>query len=446
MSWFSEEQATDYLGLVTGPLCTAIDAISGGLAICIGFAMELPMVVFEFLCSTGLIVFEFLCSTGLIVYEFIVSYALLVSELLGLNEWWGVEHTVLVIWMAICLPAFCKRSPGNCQEILLQTVGGLYGLLVFGSVIQLVNGVQGGVVFNGQLAKPTLAILAVVTMMFGANIDGIKKEIYGYGVGDAPTDEKCAKVFDAIKKLVGLETVIFLAIATFGLPAFDLEAQDHTPWICAFPIIGLVRAMNTYFAPEVEAKAAEVAEDLNGTPPQAEEVEKKVEEEAPIEGVKEEVQKIEGETAEQTEEKAEAEPEKVSLVSKVIGKVKGLVACGVNLVLAAIDLVLVAIAKVKALIGCVVGHVLSLPWDCILNTVICLGTKATFTYCLWYLTLDCAVVAFPLIDLVIPFLIGKAKERELLTNESGHLISETALLAAGCTQYYLFRTYIQQPI
>merc|ERR1711981_1374494 len=205
--------------------------------------MELPMVVFEFLCSSGMVVFEFLCSSGLIAYEFIVSYAIVVSELLGLHEWWGVEHTVLVIWMAICLPAFCKRSPGNCQEILLQTVGGLYGLLVFGSVIQLVNGVQGGVVFNGQLAKPTLAILAVVTMMFGANIDGIKKEIYGYGVSDAPTDERCALVFDSIKKFIALETVIFLSIATFGLPSLDIGSEDYNyiPWLSAFPILGMIR-------------------------------------------------------------------------------------------------------------------------------------------------------------------------------------------------------------
>merc|ERR1712020_775346 len=108
-------------------------------------------------------------------------------------------------------------------------------------------------------------------MMFGSNIDGIKKEIYGYGANDSPTDEKCALVFDSIKKFIALEAVIFLSIATFGLPSLDVGSEDYNaiPLLSAFPILGLIRLMNTYFAPE--AVAAQVSPDLNGLPPQPKE-------------------------------------------------------------------------------------------------------------------------------------------------------------------------------
>lgn len=317
---------------------------------------------------------------------------------------------------------------------------------------------------------PTLAVLASVVMMFGTNIDGIKKEIYGYGVSDLPADEKCAVVFDNIKKFTCLETVIFLSIATFGLPSLSLEVEDYTPWLFAFPIIGMLRAMNTYFTPEAEQKAPEVATDLNGLPPQPKEdegvknaddqdsgkdvQEKKVENEESEskpedkviegvelikEGVKEKVEKIEGEIKDKIQEKIDSEPEKVAFLKKMCTKVKDAIACVTSLILA-------VIAKCKSCIDCICGHIVALPWNCITEIVVGLGTAAVFTYCLWYLTLDCAVFAFPVIHLVLPKLVLKAKERQWLTDNSGHLISETATLAAGSTLYYLFRTYIQHSI
>ena len=68
------------------------------------------------------------------------------------------------------------------------------------SFVQIATGMQSGAVFSGKFSMPTLALLGVVVMMFGANLEGIKKEIYGYGVNDVPSDEKCALVFDSIKK------------------------------------------------------------------------------------------------------------------------------------------------------------------------------------------------------------------------------------------------------
>lgn len=437
--WAAEEESTDYIGIGTGVLTTVIAC-----------AMDLPLTVISLLTSCGLI-----------SYEFVMTYASIAGELVGLKEWWGAEHTVLFIWLVLCLPAFCKRSSGNYQEILLQLVSGLSALLIFGCFLQLANGLQGGEVFGGKLKMPTMGLLAVVVSMFGANIDGIKKEIYGYGVSDLPADERCALVFDSIKKFIGFESAIFLAIATFGLPPLDMEAADCTAWLAAIPIIGMLRAMNSYFAPEVEEIIVpEVATDLNGLPPQPKEEEGKDKEEKKAdegtdastagdkikegvelikEGVKEKVEKIEGEIKEAVQEKIDAEPEKVAIISKICNKVKGIVDCVMNVILA-------VVGKVESIICCIVGHVLALPWNCIINTFICLGTIGAVTYCRWYLTEDCVVFAYPMIALVIPYLITKAKERQWLTDNAGHLISESASLAASLTQYYLFRTYIQQPI
>lgn len=300
-------------------------------------------------------------------------------------------------------------------------------------------------------------------MMFGANIDGIKKEIYGYGVSDSPSDEKCALVFDSIKKFIALETVIFMSIATFGLPSLDVgsEDYDYIPWVSAFPIIGMIRAMNTYFAPE--AVVVEVATDINGLPPQPKEdqeitvkekvknieekeAEKEVETVAEAKTDKKEIETEEKtnagvETEEKVQEKVDTEPKEPtpSIICKIITKLKSFVACIINLILT-------IVGKITSCITCVKNQVLSLPWNCIVNTAICLGTKVTLTYCFWHLTEDLAVFAFPVIDLAIPYLVVKAKEREWLTDNSGHVISETASLVAGCTLYYVFRTYSAIPI
>lgn len=446
-SWVAEDDSTDYLGIVTG-LCASVIALAQGI----------PMTVIALVTSCGLI-----------SYEFIMTYAIIAGELVGIKEWWGTEHTVLFIWLALCVPAFCKRSSGNCQEMLLQLVSGLSALLIFGCFLQLANGLQGGEVFGGKLQMPTMALLAVTVAMFGANMDGIKKEIYGYGVSDVPADERCALVFDSIKKFIGFEAAIFLIMATLGLPPLNVEGENCIAWLAAIPIIGMLLEMNSYFAPEVEEIiVAEVATDLNGLPPQPQEEEgkdaeeekgddegteegteteekneadDKIEEGVELikEGVKEKVEKIEAEIKEAIQEKIDAEPEKAAIISKICDKVKGVVGCVKNLILA-------VVGKVTSIISCILGHVLALPWNCIINTSICLGTQGALLHCRWLLTEDCVVLAFPIIDLVLPYLISKAKGRQWLTDNAGHLLSESAALVAGLTQYYLFRTYIQQPI
>merc|ERR1719288_464050 len=178
--------------------------------------------------------------------------------------------------------------------------------------------------------------------------------------------------------------------------------------------------MNTYFAPK--KVVAEVVPDSNGTPAQPKDVEEKAEE--------------------KVEEKVEPGP---SLICKIITQVKGLLTCVQNVVVGIIgkitSVVGCIVGKITSLTSCVVNPILGLPWNCILSTVICFGTKVTLTYSLWHLTEDLAVFAFPVIDVVVPALVAKAKEKELLTDNTGHIVAESASLVAGCTHYYLFRTY-----
>jgi len=445
MGWFGEEEATmqdlaiAQLKIVTNLPFAILSSVSEILNFVTGYL--------------GLAV-GFLFGYLFIVYECVVGLVGPLIELLALKEWWGTEHTVMLIWLALCLPAFWKRSSGNCSDILLQLISGLSGLMIFGSFVQLATGMQSGGVFGGKFSMPTLALLGVVVMMFGANLEGIKKEIYGYGVNDVPSDAKCALVFDSIKKFIGIETVIFFSIATFGLPSLDgigVEGYDYLPWLSVFPVCGMITAMNTYFTPE--KVAAEVTPDTNGTPAQPkEDVDAPTEKEEKTEDEKKEPEAQieapkEAEGGDESTEKAEEKVEEAapSIVSKTISQVKGLLACLQNVVLTIVgkvtSLISCVVGQVTSLISCLVNHISALPWNCITSTVICFGTKITLTYSLWHLTEDFAVFVFPVIDMVVPALVAKAKEKQWLTDNAGHIVSESASLVAGCTHYYIFRTY-----
>ena len=483
----------DYLGLITSLPCTLISIIAGYLTIAYDTVLELSISAYELLLGLTISGYEILLGLAISAYEILLGLAVGVSDLLSLQEWWATENTIMAVWLIIVLPALCKRSSGKFQEIYLQLVSALTGLMLFGSFIQTAGALQGGGLFGGKVSMPTLGLLGVVVMMFGANIDGIKKEIYGYGVSDGPGEEKCASVFGSIEKFIGLETVIFFCIATFGLPSIDIGAEDYnyTPLLCLFPILGMVREMNTYFEPEVEEPVvAEEATDLNGLPPQPNEEEAKTEdaekeaetpaekEEEAVTDTKEAETEVKPEETVETEEKAEEKVEEEaatetkeepapSIVTKIITKIKGLVGCVINLILNIVgkvkslitcvltqitaiitcfatrttSLISCIITKTTSLIKCAIAHIVALPWNCIINASICLGTKATLTYTFWYLTEDLLVIAFPVIDIVLPYLVSKAKARELLSDDGSHVISQTAALVAGCAHYYLFRTY-----
>ena len=179
----------------------------------------------------------------------------------------------------------------------------------------------------------------------------------------------------------------------------------------------------------------------------AAESEKKTEDEKKEPDAKPEAPKeVEGsaESTEKAEEKVEAEP-KESIVSKAMTQVKSLVGCLQSVVLTIVgkitSLISCVVGKTTSLTNCLVNHISALPWNCITSTAICFGTKVALTYSLWHLTEDFAVFVFPVIDVVVPAFIAKAKEKQLLTDNAGHIVSESASLVAGCTHYYIFRTY-----
>merc|ERR1711936_1061477 len=90
MGWFGEEEeTTDYLGMVMNLPCAVLASLSDLLGLLSGHLTALLGLVFGYL---------------LIVYECLMGFVFSVTELLALKEWWGTEHTVMLIWLALCLP------------------------------------------------------------------------------------------------------------------------------------------------------------------------------------------------------------------------------------------------------------------------------------------------------------------------------------------------------
>merc|ERR1712051_785305 len=72
-----------------------------------------------------------------------------------------------------------------------------------------------------------------------------------------------------------------------------------------------------------------------------------------------------------------------------------------------------------------------------------MGSIFTLLYCLAYLTEDFKVLTFPFVDIVLPKSISICKDRKWLSDNHGHLISETALVTVSLIYYHLFREHIK---
>ncbi len=84
-----------------------------------------------------------------------------VAEILRLEEWWGIEHTVLCLFMVVILPIVFKRQRGDLFNQLCQISCFLKFLATVGCFLWMASGLQGGIVFDGKLAFPSLALLSV---------------------------------------------------------------------------------------------------------------------------------------------------------------------------------------------------------------------------------------------------------------------------------------------
>ena len=191
----------------------------------------------------------------------------------------------------------------------------------------------------------------------------------------------------------------------------------------------------------------EKAVEANGEPPQVteekksdEEVAEKVEEPAKEEEEKKDEEKTTEEETKEEEKKEEVVatkgPNPISVALDaccgLVCKVVGMVTCLINQVLNMINLV-----KDK---------VLSLPWACIISLSTTLGIEVGFTYGSWLLTQDQVVYAFPVINLLGKFIVEKLGEKKVLEAKGVHTATEILETAKLGIKYYLYRTYISQPI
>lgn len=286
----------------------------------------------------------------------VILYGSSTNLLCAILDYLGMELSVeIAILLACCvlfLIFFWKASSGNIQEIFLRMISGLSILFTAGCLIRFSIGLmEGNSLFHEKMRIPFLGIVGVGLMVLEAIINGIKKEIYGYGVSDLPADDRCALVLDSVRTFIRHGKVIIFAWATFiSLPS-DQKTSEYTSLLSLFPLIELIKAMNDYFAPEVE------------------------------------------------------EP---TMTGDAIDR-----------------------------------NVLGLDWKCLFYGAISLGSIITLTYLFFYLTQDNHVYALPLVDKGIPILITKAKGRQSLTDNNGHLISEAVCLSGSLLYYYLFREHIK---
>ena len=185
----------------------------------------------------------------------------------------------------------------------------------------------------------------------------------------------------------------------------------------------------------------EEKEKANGEPPQVTE-EKKSDEEpakkAEEEPAKEEEKKDEEKTTEE-EKKEEIATKKPNPISVALDACCGLVCKAAGMVTCLVNQVLTMINLVK-------DKVLSLPWACIISLSTTLGIEVGLTYGSWLLTQDEIVFAYPVINILGKFIVDKLGEKKILEAKGVHMATEALDTTKLAIKYYVYRTYISQPI
>lgn len=412
-----------------------IAAISGSVSALVALALELPCTLLA-LASTFL----------LLSWEYTCQGAQQVSDTLGLQEWWGAEHTFWALIILMEAPILRRRSKGLGNLFVLQSLEILKSVFVWGSFLFLLNGLQGGVVFGGKLFHPTVFALAVTCHAFSTSLKAFVKELGGYEHDGEIKDEKISNIFKVIIKSIDLETLVLAFIGIYGMPQLDLNG-DPTTWFVAAPLLLYASCYNEMMDLIAPSAPEEKAVEANGEPPQVaeekksdEEVAEKVEEPAKEEEEKKDEEKTTEEETKEEEKKEEVVatkgPNPISVALDaccgLVCKVVGMVTCLINQVLNMINLV-----KDK---------VLSLPWACIISLSTTLAIEVGFTYGSWLLTQDQVVYAFPVINLLGKFIVEKLGEKKVLEAKGVHTATEILDTAKLGIKYYLYRTYISQPI
>jgi len=404
----------------------------------VGLLVALPGTIVALILSLLVIVWDFTC-----------AQARAVSDLLQLDEWWTLEHSVFTFLLTASLLAILGRNKGTRLSLLCQIGVELQLMATFGCFVWLAAGLQGGVVFGGKFFFPTLALLSLAFQVTRGMQHLAEKEMYGYVEKSEDSSENAAKVFRTVSRFVCLKSSLCLCVATFGLP----RDGDYLPLISLLPAVGFVRLILEYCRPEVvvitdngsATKLPAEEEPAEEAAPVAEEEAPVTEEPAPVEAEKEEETKAVEETAtptaaaadpepETAEEKKPEEPVKTSLCVKarnvvccLTGAAKGVAGKVLNVAVGASQ------------------KVVSLPWNFIIESTASVGTTAAMAFAYWTLTEDHAVWLMPLLTQAVPLLAGKAESKNLLTGRTVFIVKEASHVVMAATQYYLFRSYISLP-
>lgn len=202
-----------------------VTAIVGGVSTVLTLALEVPCALLA-LASTFL----------LMSWEYTCQGAQQVSDLLGLQEWWSLEHSLWALIILMEVPVLRRRSKGFGNLFLLQTMEILKGVFVWGSFLFLINGLQGGVVFGGKLFHPSVFTIALTCHAFNTSLKTFVKEMGGYEHDGDIKDEKVKNLMTVVIKSVSLESLILTFIAMFGMPQLDLNGDPKT-WLVAAPLL-----------------------------------------------------------------------------------------------------------------------------------------------------------------------------------------------------------------
>lgn len=419
-----------------------ISTIVNGVSTATNFALEVPC------CLLALI------STALIMaYDFTLQSASQVSDLLGLEEWWTLEHTLWAVAVAQSLPFFFKRAAGDKIKLLLQLAFLVQLLSMWGSLVYMLNGLQGGVVFGGKLFHPSVAFLGLTIQVIMMTLKQMRRDMAGYGHDKEVTDARFNEIYGVYEKMVKYEVAIAFFIGAFGMPKFDLNA-DPTTWLVAFPMIGIFSNYNSIL--DAMMPKSEKPE-TNGAPPQVVE-EKKAEEKKEESAEKPAEESAEKPAEEKKEESAEksadasadkpAEEVKETAVSTEVKKpspVNQAIEAVCGLVCKAVGLVKCAIAHVISLVNLIKDKILGLPWDCILSLSSTLGVTGGMTFAYWSLTEDPLVLVAPSVALFAPYITEKMQEKKWLDAKGAHLTGELLKSMTLGIHYYIYRTYISLP-
>jgi hypothetical protein len=443
-----------------------VDTVVDGVSTVTNLAIELPCTLLALISTALLLVWDYTCQG-----------AQQVSDALGLEEWWALEHTLWTLLILQSLPLVLKRAKGDKGKMLLQILSMVQILCTWGALIFYLNGLQGGVIFGGNLSHPSMAFLALIVQVIMITLRQMRIDMAGIGHDKDVSDERFKAMYGVYDMAVKYEEAGFLLIAVFGLPRLDLEAlmADPTPLLAAIPFLGLAYDWKKFEGALFPEEKVETVELANGAPPKfAEEAipeepvpeadqpepelepeEKEAEADDPEVSFKTDTDETKTEETEakvdESEKIEEVVPEpvvtKVSLITKIkgavcglIGKIVGFLNCILTKVLSLINLI---VTKVLSLVNLITDAIKALPWDCIVGFITTYGITAGVTYAYWILTVeDNLVFVAPSIGLLAPLILGKVQEKNWLDAKGAHLTNEILKTVSLGVHYYIYKTYI----